>query len=91
MSNSLVLIETLVSTIARAFYTDTVVVLLEGLMHEKYIIEEELGPRLKLTAKDVRKITTQLENEPIRSHDRPERSLWLCGRALNGRPLAKRG
>jgi transcription initiation factor IIE alpha subunit len=65
MSNAVVLVETLVSTVARAFYTDTVVVLLEGLMHEKYIIEEELGPRMKLTAKDVRKITTQLESEML--------------------------
>ena len=65
MSNAVVLMETLVSTIARAFYTDTVVVLLEGLMHEKYIIEEELGPRLKLSAKEIRKITTQLESEML--------------------------
>ena len=65
MSNAIVLIENLVATVARAFYTDTYVVLLEGLMHEKYIIEEELGPRLKLSAKEVRKITTQLEAEML--------------------------
>jgi transcription initiation factor IIE alpha subunit len=61
----MVLVENLVSTVARAFYTDTVVIVLEGLMHEKYIIEEELGPRLKLSAKEVRKITTQLESEML--------------------------
>lgn len=65
MSNPIVIAETLISTVARAFYSDTYVVLLEVLMHEKYIIEEELGPRLKLSAKEVRKITTQLESEML--------------------------
>lgn len=65
MSNAIVIAELLISTVARAFYSDTYVVLLEGLMHEKYIIEEELGPRLKLSAKEVRKITTQLEYEML--------------------------
>ena len=63
MSNALLLGESLVSTIARAFYSDTFVVILEALIHEKFIIEEEIGPRLKLSAKEVRKITTQLERE----------------------------
>jgi transcription initiation factor IIE alpha subunit len=63
MSNPILIAETLVSTVARAFYTDTVVVVLEGLMQEKYIIEEELGPRLKLGVKEVRKVLTQLESE----------------------------
>lgn len=63
--NAWVLIETLVSTIARAFYTDTYIVVLDALLREKYIIEEELGPRLKLSAKEVRKITTQLEHEML--------------------------
>jgi transcription initiation factor IIE alpha subunit len=63
MSSPLLAVEALISTVARAFYNDTVVVMLEGLLQEKYIIEEELGPRLKLTAKEVRKITTQLESE----------------------------
>ncbi|KAJ1439179.1 hypothetical protein B484DRAFT_391933 [Ochromonadaceae sp. CCMP2298] len=65
MSSPLLAVEALISTVARAFYNDTVVVMLEGLLQEKYIIEEELGPRLKLTAKEVRKITTQLESEML--------------------------
>lgn len=65
MSNAWLLAELLISTVARAFYNDTYVILLDALVHEKYIIEEELGPRLKLSAKEVRKITTQLENEML--------------------------
>ncbi len=64
-SNSLQSVERLISTIARAFYTDNVVVVLDALVREKYIRNEEIGPRLKLSSKDVRKILTHLEEEHL--------------------------
>ncbi len=65
MANSWALVEHLVATVARAFYTDTYIIVLDALVREKYIIEEELGPRLKLSPKEVRKITTHLESEML--------------------------
>lgn len=58
-------IENFVAAVGRAFYTDPFVVVLDALVHEKFIIEEELPPRLKLSTKDVSKITRQLEEEML--------------------------
>ena len=55
--------EKLVATVARAFYPDDYVVVLDALVREKYIREEEIGPRLKLPDKDVKKILNQLHEE----------------------------
>ena len=57
------LTERLIKTVARAFYTDNVVVVLDALIREKYIREEELGPRLRLQDKEVRKVINKLEEE----------------------------
>jgi transcription initiation factor IIE alpha subunit len=48
------LAEKFVQTIARAFYTDTIVVVLDTLIREKYIREQELGPRLRMSQKQAR-------------------------------------
>ena len=67
-SNSLV--ERLIRTIARAFYTDSFLVVLDTLIQEKYLREEEFAPRLRLPDKDVKKVLAQLESEMlIRSED----------------------
>lgn len=57
--------EKLVAIIARAFYTDTFVVLLDALVREKYIREDEIAPRLKLPDKDVKRVLFQLKEEMI--------------------------
>jgi len=59
------LVEKLVRTIARAFYTDSFVIVLEILIREKYLREEEFAPRLKLVEKDVNKVVRQLESEML--------------------------
>jgi transcription initiation factor IIE alpha subunit len=64
-SNANVLVERLVKTIARAFYNDTVIAVLDNLLREKFIREEEISPRLKLPAKDVRRVIQQLESEML--------------------------
>ena len=58
-----ILVERLVAAIARAFYTDPYVVVLDTLLREKFIRFEELGPRLKMSPKDLRAILNQLEDE----------------------------
>ena len=61
--------EALIRTVARAFYTDNVVVVLEALIREKYIREEEMGPRLRLHDKTVRVVVNKLEEEMLVSHE----------------------
>lgn len=61
--------ERLVATVARAFYDDNTVVILDALMRERFIRDEEFGPRLKLCSKDVRAILSQLENERMVSYE----------------------
>lgn len=57
------LAEQLIATVARAFYTDTFVAVLDVLVHEKYVKEQELGPRLKLPDKEVQRVLQKLESE----------------------------
>jgi len=59
------LVERLVRTVARAFYVDGVIVVLDILIQEKYLREEEFAPRLKLPDKDVKKVLAQLESEML--------------------------
>ena len=55
--------EKLIALIARAFYTDNVIVLIDALLYEKYIIEEELGPRLRISNKEIEKVKNLLIKE----------------------------
>ena len=64
-SHASLIVERFVRTVSRAFYTDGVVVVLDALLREKYIREEELGPRLRLQEKEVRRIVTKLEEEML--------------------------
>lgn len=66
---SIILAERLIATVARAFYTDNYVVLFDALVREKYIREEELGPRLKLPNEEVRKMIVLLEKERLISFE----------------------
>ena len=59
------LVERLVKLIARAFYSDTYIIVLDALLREKYIRYEEIGPRLKLGEKDVNAVVTRLENDML--------------------------
>lgn len=63
MEAALALVERLVATVARAFYNDTTVVVLDILSRESYLRYEEIAPRLRLAEKDVKKALTQLESE----------------------------
>jgi transcription initiation factor IIE alpha subunit len=74
--------EKLITLIARAFYNDNVVVLLDALLFEKYIIEEELGPRLQISNKEVLKIKNQLEKEGLIRFENvfidESKTAWKC-------------
>lgn len=62
-SNTIYIVERLIATVGRAFYNDNVVIVLDALVREKFIRNEEIGPRLKLSGRDVRKILNLLESE----------------------------
>ena len=55
--------ERLIRIVARCFYEDTTIVVIDALIREKYIREEEMGPRLRLKEKDWRKVINKLEEE----------------------------
>ena len=59
------IVEKLIATVARAFYTDMFIVVFDTLVREKFIREEELPPRLKVINKDIRQIILQLEQEML--------------------------
>lgn len=70
MEEALLLVERLIATVARAFYNDTTVVVLDILSREAYLRHEEIAPRLRLAPKDVQKVLNQLEAEwLIRAED----------------------
>eukprot|EP00937_MAST-01D_sp_MAST-1D-sp2_P000281 g281.t1 len=57
MSNAVQqLVETLVRVVARAFYPDEVVVVVDTLVREKYLRDDLLGPRMNLKTRQVRKV-----------------------------------
>ena len=58
-----VVAERLIRTVTRCFYGDTTVVVMDALIREKFIREEEMGPRLRLKEKDWRKVINKLEEE----------------------------
>lgn len=61
-------IETLVKTVARAFYDDTAVLILDTLLREKFVPDDEIRLRLKLPRNEkdeIGKTLTQLEKEML--------------------------
>ena len=52
--------EKLISTVAKAFYTDDLVIIVETLLREKFIAEDELGPRLRLSQNYARELILKL-------------------------------
>ena len=59
------LAERLVRIVARAFYTDEIVVVVDALVREKYLRDDTLGPVLNLKTKQVRKALTELETDDL--------------------------
>ena len=61
--------EALISTIARAFYDDDVVCLIDVLIREKYLRDDDMAPRLNLPAKQLRRTLQFLEEEQLVKHE----------------------
>ncbi|CBN78187.1 conserved unknown protein [Ectocarpus siliculosus] len=76
--------ERLVSTIARAFYTDITVLVVDTLIREKYIKDkdEELGSRLNLQPKQVRSALAELLAEGFAAKEMMSDEIY-SGRSSN--------
>ena len=57
--------ESLIGAAARAFYTDECVAVLDALVRDKYIREDEMAARLRMSARQARKILQLLEGERL--------------------------
>lgn len=57
--------ERLIRTVGRAFYSDSIVVLLDLLLNEKFIIEKEIPFRLHLREKETSRLISQLQKERL--------------------------
>lgn len=55
--------KTLIRTVARAFYTDTYIVVLDLLLRESMVLFEQIGPRLRLPMKQVEEVIRDLESQ----------------------------
>ncbi|GJQ15808.1 hypothetical protein GpartN1_g7599.t1 [Galdieria partita] len=58
-------IEDLVRVVARAFYTDLYIVVLDALVREKYIRQDLLSKKLHVATKELRKLLLQLQEQKL--------------------------
>ncbi|KAG7362234.1 TFIIE alpha subunit [Nitzschia inconspicua] len=65
MSDLTVYAEALIATVARAFYEDDAVCLIDVLIRDKFLRDDDMAPRLKLPAKKLRAILQFLQEEHL--------------------------
>ena len=65
MSDQTVYAEALIGAVARAFYEDEHVLLIDTLIRDKYLRDDDMGPRLSLPAKQLRRSLQFLQDEQI--------------------------
>jgi transcription initiation factor TFIIE subunit alpha len=65
MSDLTVYAEALIATVARAFYEDDAVCLIDVLIRDKFLRDDDMAPRLKLPAKRLRTILQFLQEEHL--------------------------
>ena len=61
--------EALISTTARAFYDDDVVALIDVLISDKFLRDDDMAPRLKLPARQLRRTLQFLEEQLLVKHE----------------------
>ncbi|KAL7463317.1 hypothetical protein ACHAXS_003691 [Conticribra weissflogii] len=61
--------ETLISTVARAFYDDDAVCLIDILLRDKFLRDDDMAPRLSLPARQLRRTLQFLEEEHLVKHE----------------------
>jgi transcription initiation factor IIE alpha subunit len=63
MSDLAVKAEALISAVARAFYEDEAICLIDVLLRDKYLRDDDMGPRLSLQPKQLRRVLQFLQDE----------------------------
>lgn len=63
MSDLTVHAESLIATVARAFYDDDAVCVIDVLLRDKFLRDDDMGPRLSLPAKQLRRTLQFLQEE----------------------------
>ena len=61
--------EALISTVARAFYDDDVVCLIDVLLRDKYLRDDDMSVRLCLPSRQLRKTLQYMESERLVKHE----------------------
>lgn len=61
--------EALISTTARAFYDDDIVSLIDVLISDKFLRDDDMAPRLKLPARQLRRTLQYLEEQQLVKHE----------------------
>ena len=56
---------TLIATVARAFYDDDAVILIDVLIRDKFLRDDDMAPRLQLPAKKLRETLRFLQDEHL--------------------------
>lgn len=69
MSDLTVYAEALIATVARAFYDDEAVVLIDVLIRDKFLRDDDMAPRLNLPAKRLRQTLQFLQEEHLVSSE----------------------
>ena len=57
--------ERLIRSVVRAFYTDECICIIDVLIRDKFLRDDDMGPRLKLSTKGLRKILQYLKSEQL--------------------------
>lgn len=65
MSDLTVYAEALIATVARAFYDDDAVILIDVLIRDKFLRDDDMAPRLQLPAKKLRETLRFLQDEQL--------------------------
>lgn len=65
MSDLTVYAEALIATVARAFYDDDAVCLIDVLIRDKFLRDDDMAPRLSLPAKKLRSTLQLLQEEHL--------------------------
>ena len=65
MSDLTVYAETLISTVARAFYSDDEIVVVDVLIRDKFLRDDDMAPRLSIPAKKLRQTLQFLQEEHL--------------------------
>ena len=65
MSDLTVYAESLIATVARAFYEDDAVMVIDVLLRDKFLRDDDMSPRLSLPAKQLRQTLQFLQNEHL--------------------------